>query len=171
MSLLQPTIIVAFTAGLMGFAVGEAPRKQEVDRYASLWNASPFTVKPSVHPAPDTNPMEDWALGGLSEVNGGYYMILLNRKSPGKAEIVTPQAESDFQVMSVRRDTNDYLKTQVQVSYQGLAAWIGYDEKLLTLTKGLSGNNPLEDAHKSGNAFNPQPGPSQPRQRVMEPNR
>lgn len=137
-----PTITIsALAVGLIGFAAAEAPRKQGLSRYSMLWTNSPFTVKPVETQQEAVNPLSDWALGGVSEVNGGYYLILLNRKKPAETEVVEPGVESAFKVLSVRRDPVDYLKTQVQVSYHGQSGWVSYDEKLLTLAKGPSGGN------------------------------
>lgn len=154
-----PTITIsALAVGLISFAAAEAPRKQGLSRYSMLWTNSPFTVKPVESVQEAVNPLSDWALGGVSEVNGGYYLILLNRKKPAETEVVEPGVESAFKVLSVRRDPVDYLKTQVQVSYHGQSGWVSYDEKLLTLAKGPSGGNQPPGGMQNSGAQQQPPG-------------
>src|SRR5262245_15907450 len=124
MRFFRSIFLMTAVLGLTGVAFAEAPRKQGLSRYSMLWTNSPFTVKPTEESVQAVNPLNDWALGGVSEVNGGYYLILMNRKKPTETEIVEPGVESAFKVLAVRRDPVDYLKTQVQVSYHGESGWV-----------------------------------------------
>src|SRR5690606_21316176 len=60
------------------------PGKIPASRYSSLVTKSPFTSDPPppAPPEPDGNPLEDFALGGVSPIPGGYRITLINRKEP-----------------------------------------------------------------------------------------
>jgi len=119
---------------LSGVAFAAAPVKVPNSRYARLWTNSPFTVKPAVTTDADknvVNPFEDLALGGVSLVNDGYFLVLLNKKEQGKKIIVEPGRESEYQVLEVRSDPLDPKKTEVVIQMGGRQGTVTYDEKLL----------------------------------------
>ena len=128
-------------------AVAEVPRAVPVTRYAGLWTDSPFTTKPPpAEAAPEANPLEDYALGGISPISGGYRVTLLNRKNP-EERIVLPD-NPDFKVLSVQYATGNPLGTTVRLSTGSKTGPVSFDEKLLAL--------------KAAPAAPPAPQPGQP---------
>jgi len=116
-------------------AEGRAPQKPPIMSYKRLWTDSPFTTKPVVvkeGPVEAANPFEDWALGGVSSFNGRYMVTLFNRKDASQKKIVD-QAEknSEFRVVSVKQDPDNYKNTVVVLSSGGKTGTVTYDEKLL----------------------------------------
>ena len=130
----NPRIIALCLLCLAGLAPAAAPVKAPLARYARLWTNSPFTVKPQVTTGPtgpEVNDFEDWALGGVTELNNGYFLVLLNKKKQGEKVIVEPGQASDWQVIDVRRDPLDPKKTEVVVQKGSKQGTLTYDEKLL----------------------------------------
>ena len=100
-----------------------------------LWTQSPFTVKP---PPPEgeevveENPFEDWALGGVSSVGERRLITLFHRKEAGQQLIVdSGDPTSEFKVLEVTQDPDDYKKTIVKISKGGQTGSVTYDDKLL----------------------------------------
>lgn len=113
-------------------AFAEPPRAVPSTRYSRLWIDSPFTTKPPpVVNAPDVNPLEDYALGGVSPVTGGYRVTLLNRKNP-EERIIIPD-NPDFKILSVQYAAGNPLGTTVRVATGSKSGTVSFDEKLLTL--------------------------------------
>lgn len=73
-------------------ALAAVPKKVPVTNYSKLWSQSPFTTKPPPKTnAEENSALDDWTLGGVSEVTGGGYMItLLNKKNVGESQIIRP---------------------------------------------------------------------------------
>jgi hypothetical protein len=73
-------------------ASAEVPSKAPVGRYSLLWEAgrSPFTTPKKEASAPRANPLEDWSLGGVSEITGGYMITLNHRKNAGETLVIRP---------------------------------------------------------------------------------
>jgi hypothetical protein len=121
--LLLPTALLA-----------DVPRKPSESRYTALWNpSSPFTTKPVVEGrVPDeTSPLDDYALGGVSKLEDGYFVVLLNRKEPDKRLVIEPGITSDFEVVSVQWDMSGGKGTTVKIKSAGDTKDIGYDEELM----------------------------------------
>jgi hypothetical protein len=130
---LAPVLLLALVFALPAGA--RAPRKPPLMTYKRLWTNSPFTTKPIAETGPvveDINPFEDWALGGVSSFNGRYLVTLFNRKDASQQKLVDQSDKhSDFRVVSVNQDPDDYTKTVVVLSSGGKTGTVTYDEKLL----------------------------------------
>ena len=75
--------ILLLALALTGWAAADLPRKAPITKYTGLWTNSPFTSKPPPPEAgPVANPLEDYALAGVSPISGGYRVTLLNKKKP-----------------------------------------------------------------------------------------
>ena len=159
-------------------AVAEVPRAVPVTRYAGLWTDSPFTTKPPpAEAAPEANPLEDYALGGISPISGGYRVTLLNRKNP-EERIVLPD-NPDFKVLSVQYATGNPLGTTVRLSTGSKTGTVSFDEKLLALKAapaappppqpGQPQNPPGIPAQPGAAAAPPPNGQRAPRPRVVPP--
>jgi hypothetical protein len=137
--------ILLFSLALTGWAVAVLPKKAPITKYISLWTNSPFTSKPPpVEAGPTVNPLEDYALAGVSPVGTGYRVTLLNKKKPeDRITVNTDNPKSEFKVLEVIRKAGDPLGTVVRMSYSpvtetGTAAStvtgdVSFDEKLLAL--------------------------------------
>lgn len=143
------------------------PQKYPLQKYASLWLNSPFTTKPVVT---DTavakdNPLNDWALGGITKFPDGWFVVLLNKKNPEERKLILPSGQSDFKVVQVVEDPEDYRKTKVTLSADGQQGEVSYDEKLLTIkTAPTAPANPaagqnIQPPNPAGNGNNPTAAP------------
>lgn len=125
------TFISAFIA-LAATASAIPPKPVPSTRYSRLHTDSPFTSKPPPPPPQEqVNPLEDYALGGVSPVTGGYRVTLLNRKNP-EERIVIPD-NPDFKILAVQYAVGNPLGTTVRVSTGSKTGTVSFDEKLLTL--------------------------------------
>lgn len=130
-------------AGSAAFA--ETPEKKPVDAYQHLSRNSPFTSDP-VAPKPPTAPsvFDDWALGGVSEVEGGYIVTLVHKKNQGETQVIKPSGTiysskdemvwikpgdpKGFKVEKVQFDKN-WKNTTVLISSGDKSATMKFDEK------------------------------------------
>jgi len=125
--------LILFPLALAAVASADVPQKVALTRYIQLWSDSPFTRKPAVEEIKETTPLDDYALGGVSPVDGGYFVILLNRKKPDEKIIIQPGQPSEFRVMEVRAGDTGPLSTTVLVGAGGKSKLLSFDEKLLAL--------------------------------------
>ncbi|TAE76780.1 MAG: hypothetical protein EAZ65_01280 [Verrucomicrobia bacterium] len=175
-----------------------APQKKNVASYSQLWLNSPFTSKP---PAPERGPelsaFEDWALGGVSEIEGGYMVTLLHKKNVGETQIIRPSGTistgkdgmkylkpgdpGSFKVERVDFGSSDWKTTKVQLSSDGRVGAVEFDDKLIAPAASAApvGNRPPGQPGQPGvpaiqnppGLIQPQPpGLRPPRQRVLPPN-
>ncbi|MDB6076853.1 MAG: hypothetical protein JWO82_600 [Akkermansiaceae bacterium] len=147
-----------------GTAVADVPKKPPVNQYNLLWTRSPFTTKPTPPPPTDpVSPFEDWALGGVSEISGGYMVTLINVKKQGEMQVVRPD-----RVEVVTPDTVEFFNpgeggnfSVVRVDF-GKESW--KDTKVILAAGGKTGSVEFKEdlmIPKSGAAA-PQPVPGQP---------
>ncbi len=180
--------LLLLTPAITGMALAELPRKAPATKYAGLWTNSPFTAKP---PPPEqalvANPLEDYALLGVSPISGGYRVTMLNRKNPAERVTVDSDKPSGgFKVLSVKRKDGDPLGTVVQMSSGSIKGAVSFEQSMLTLTPQQQaqpqqpqhpnmpqlpqgnqmpqGNQSLQPGPKPG-----QPAVRQPRPRVVPP--
>lgn len=170
-----PCILLTALA-LTGWAAAELPRKAPLTKYTRLWTDSPFTSKPPpAGPAEVANPLEDYALAGVSPVTGGYRVTLINKKKPDERIIVESDKPRDgFKVLGVTRKPGDPLGTVVRMASGSLTGTVAFDEKLLTIAPPAPPQQKpaanLPPGVQPGQV--PQPGQApqrQPRPRVVPP--
>jgi len=172
---------------LASVALADAPQKPALTRYIQLWSDSPFTRKPAPEQMVESTPLDDYALGGVSPVDGGYFVILLNRKKPDERIILQPGQPSEFRVLEVRHGGEGPLSTTVLVGSGGKSKILGFDEKLLALKSAPTGKPqgqpgqtvpppgvPVPQAPVQAQPSATQPGPQgqggvRPRPRVIPP--
>ncbi len=162
---------------LAGVSAAVQPQKAAISKYTNLWMNSPFTSKPPVESGPIVNPLEDYALGGISPVNGGYRVTLFNKKKPEDRITLDPNAidpKHDFKILGVERKEGNPLATIVRLSSGSMKGSVAFDEKLLTLAPAAPANvaaaRPPQPMPQTQPV--PQPGqqqPRQPRPRVVPP--
>jgi hypothetical protein len=171
-----PSILLAAFA-FIGTVAADVPVKAPPTKYRNLWENSPFTSKPPPpEQGPVSNPLEDYALGGVSPITGGYRVTLLNKKKPEERITVdTDSPKSGFKILEVTRKSGDPLGTIVRMSSGALTGTVSFDDKLLTLAappapaKTQPGAQPGQPPVPAG--ANGQPGipQRQPRPRVVPP--
>lgn len=115
----------------------EVPRKAPVGRYQKLWAQSPFTEKP---PPPELeeqpSELDDYTLAGVSPLEGGYSVVLINKKERNKRVHLLPGManKEGFQVIGVRQDPISSKNTTVEIkTAAGKVGRVGYEEKYLAL--------------------------------------
>jgi hypothetical protein len=121
---------------LTGLASADLPKKAPLSRYAGLWTNSPFTSKPPPPElGPESNPLDDYALIGVSPIGGtGYRVTLINKKKTDERITVdSGSTKTDFKILEVVRKSGDPLGTVVRMSSGSLTGTVSFDEKLLTL--------------------------------------
>lgn len=172
------TLSALLFLALAAMAAADLPKPAPVTRYAELWSNSPFTTKPvETGIAPEPNPLEDYALGGIAPISGGYRITLLNRKNP-EERIVIPD-NPDFKVLSVQYATGNPLDTTVRLSTGSKTGTVAFDPKLLVL-KAAPAPQPQQQQQQQNMPPGtvPQPpvpgqqngdAPRQPRPRVVPP--
>ncbi len=144
---------------LTGLATAGLPIKPPASRYSGLWTNSPFTSKPPVVAGtPEANPLDDYALIGISPIGGtGYRVTMINKKKPeDRITLDSGITKNDFKILRVTRKPGAPLGTVVSMSYRSMIGTVAFDEKLLTIA-----------ATAPTKAAPPQPGqPPQPPQPV-----
>lgn len=129
--------ILLLSLAATGWAMADLPKKAPISKYTGLWTNSPFTSKPPpAADAPETNPLEDYALAGVSPIGSGYRVTLLNKKKPEERIFVFSDdggAKHGFKILGVTRKSGDPLGTVVRMASGSLIGTVAYDEKSLTL--------------------------------------
>jgi hypothetical protein len=120
--------------GLCASVQADEPRQLPLSRYSSLWKNSFMTTKPVViTTGPGPGALDEWALGGISEVSNGFLLTLFNRTNPQERRIIEPSNPGGFEVIQVRRVPNNYLATEVELRYKNQTGWVRYEEAMLTI--------------------------------------
>lgn len=133
---LKNSVSIFFLIALTGWSAAQVPKKAPISRYTSLWTNSPFTSKPPpATEGPVENPLDDYALAGVTPIeSGGYRVILLNKKQPDvRITVDTGDSRSGFKILGVTRKSGDPLGTVVRMESGSSVGTVSYDEKLLTL--------------------------------------
>ena len=117
--------------------LADLPKKAPLSRYSSLWTNSPFTSKPPpAEPGAANNPLDDYALIGVSHIGGtGYRVTLINKKKPEERIMVDSDKPSKdgFKILEVVRKSGDPLGTTVRMKSGSMTGTVAFDTKLLTL--------------------------------------
>jgi len=115
--------------------LADAPKKPLPSRYSSLHASSPFTTPapPVIDNTPVVNPLEDWALGGVTKFPDGYFVILLNKKKPEEKKVIQPGMHSEFEVLEVSDGGMDYSETTVKLRYGSSQGTVSFDKKMLSV--------------------------------------
>jgi hypothetical protein len=186
---------VMIFASAIAFAA--APVKKPDTSYTHLSSNSPFTSKP---PPPvkgdEATPLDDWALGGVSEVEGGYMVTIFHKKNAGETQIIRPSgtmvkvkdemkwinpgAAGSYKVERVEYGKESWKDTVVYLSSGSRSDKVAFDEKLLAPAASAAptqNRGPGQPGQPVQPGAQPQPGlvvPGQtggrpPRQRVVPP--
>ena len=116
-------------------ALADAPNQLRLTDYQKLWTDSPFTSKPPppAPPGPAANPLEDYALGGISKLADGYYAILLNKKDPSDKVVIRPGSDGDFKVVEVQWSEGNWKDTVVTIQSGNQRGTVAFEDKLLAV--------------------------------------
>lgn len=130
--------------------LADAPKKPLPSRYSSLHASSPFTTPapPVIDNTPVVNPLEDWALGGVTKFPDGYFVILLNKKKPDEKKVIQPGMYSEFEVLEVTDGGMDYTETTVKLRYGSSQGTVSFDKKMLVVKS--PSQNPAQEGQQAG---------------------
>lgn len=131
--MIRATIILSILALGAGELLAAPPSRPSQARYTKLHRDSPFTSKPiSQGTVEAPNPMEDFALGGVSRLNDGYYVILFNKKKAGEKVVLRPGAKDNvFQVEEVKWSDKNWKETEVVLRTGSRTGSVTFEEALL----------------------------------------
>ena len=118
---------------LAATALALPPSPVSPGRYNTLWNDSPFTTKPVIVGETIINPFEDYALGGVTPLSGGAYMVTLFNKKKPEERVPIPGNNLGFKVVQVHQGTKGPLSTTVTISNGVKTGEVSFDEKLLVV--------------------------------------
>jgi hypothetical protein len=169
----HPSLILLATACGLGLCLqlhAEVPRQLPLSRYARLWKDSPLTTKPLVQEAvKGPGPLDEWALGGIGEVGGGFLLTLFNRTNPQEKRIIEPNNNLGFEVIQVRRVPDKPRATEVELRYKGQTGWVRYDESLLAIKANAQAQGqPRDPRGRDGRSPNQAP-PQVQQSQVQQP--
>jgi hypothetical protein len=170
-------LLVGLIACGSAFAAG-LPVKQPVTKYLHLSQDSPFTNDSVGIPGPPPeSAFKDWALGGVSEVEGGYMVTLVNKKNQGETQVIKPRgtvhstkdemkwidpgAHGSFKVEGVEFGKKSWKDTIVLVSVGGEKGTMKFDDNQLAPA---SAAVPAGGARPPGQPTLPNPAIAQPSQ-------
>ena len=151
-----PAILLAAILTTAMATAQDIPAMPAEGKYASLWNNSPFTSKPVIvapEAAPEVNPLEDYALIGITPVTGGHVVTLINRTNTEKRIMLDsrwPERNKDFKVVGVNRKAGDPLGTTVTISTGRITGTVAFEEELLTITPPQAARAPQPNAQQPG---------------------
>lgn len=150
----------------------EIPRKTSPQTYSSLWTDSPFTNKPIVvNNAPQENPFKDLHLTGIAPIEGGYRLVISNKKDKNaKKIIIEPGNSSGYEVLAVNRNPEEKFGTTVTLRRGTIQGVVRFEPSLVVL------NNPANVRTKETTPVSAPPGftpnqPNQPNNGQAEPQR
>lgn len=166
--LLLPALTAVLHAGV--------PQKLPLSNYSRLWTNSPFTSKPPTFGSgPIANPLDDYALLGVSPIGKGHRVTLINKKQPDqRITVETGKTSADgFSIIKVNRKAGQPLETTVEMASGSMQGTVSFDEKLLT----IAAPPPVAPAAQAPGQAPPQiqgqapaqAPPVQPRPRVVPP--
>jgi len=178
---MQSTLVnpVFFLLASLAVAAADLPKKAPISRYNGLWTNSPFTSKPPpVGPGEVANPLDDYALIGVSPIGGsGHRVTLINKKKPEERITVDSDkpVKDGFKVLEVIRKAGDPLGTTVRMNSGSMTGTVAFDTKLLTLVSAPKAAPPQPgQPPQAGQPVLPPPGtppaqPGQPGQPLRQP--
>lgn len=163
--------ILLLAPAITGLAMADLPRKVPVTKYTGLWTNSPFTSKPPPpEQGPQVNPLEDYALAGVSPITGGYRVTMLSRKNPTERIVVDSDKPSGgFKIIAVNHKAGDPLGTVVRMSSGSITGTVAFDEAMLTLTPPPAAAPKVQLPPGVQPPLPGQPPQRQPRPRVVPP--
>jgi hypothetical protein len=171
-----PIRIALVTLAAHGLACADLPKKAPITNYSNLWNNSPFTSKPPPPgPVEEAPAFEEYSLAGVSPIDGGYRVTLMEKKDPTKRHFIysdDPNPPKGFKILGVTRKADDPRGTVVRMSSGNQTGTITYDDKLMAIAapKPQAPQQPQIPGQPPQPALQPGQMPQrQPRPRVVPP--
>jgi hypothetical protein len=164
---------LVLSLGAAVFAEG-VPRKQPVGRYAKLWTQSPLTEKPPPPPPKEqVSELDDYTLAGVSPLDGGYSVVLINKKERDNRIHLLPgmtDPPNGFKVISVIQDPFEKSNTSVEIqTASGKKGRVGYEEKYLALKAAAVSKQPAQKNDPKANNNSKIPGVNAPKTQPPNP--
>jgi hypothetical protein len=169
--------IALATLAAHGLVAADSPKKAPITKYTNLWQNSPFTSKPPPPgPVEEAPAFEDYSLAGVSPIEGGYRVTLMDKKKPEQRIFIysdDPNPKHGFKILGVTRKPDEPRGTVVRLSSGSQTGTVTYDDKLMAIAA------PKPQAPQQPQAIPGQPMPQplqpgqmpqrQPRPRVVPP--
>lgn len=158
-----------FTAALIlsaSFAQAAPPNPVALGRYSGLWNNSPFTTKPIVEGPVESNPFEDYALGGVTPLDGGDYLVTLFNKKKPEERIRIPGNTLGLKVKEVHPGSKP-LSTTVMITNGVKSGLVEFDKTLVPKAPVAAKQQPGQPGQPNGQPV--QPGQANNGQPVPQP--
>jgi hypothetical protein len=158
----HPLIFPALLASLIGVAEAHAedaaiPQGYKVERYAALWERSPFTTA-SASDGPAEPAAAKLVLAGVAKIGNEDIVTLLNKDSQERTLVTqTPNAQG-YKLVSVEQNS-DPLKVVATLLKGTESLKVRFDPALLSAPS-KSPQNPGQNPQQSGNLM-PMPMPPQ----------
>ncbi len=129
---MRPLKFIAALILATSLAHAAPPSPVSPGRYSTLWKDSPFTTKPIIEGPIDVNPFEDYALGGVTPVDGGDYLVTLFNKKKPEERIRIPGNTLGLKVKEVHPGSKP-LSTTVMITNGVKSGLVSFDDKLLAI--------------------------------------
>jgi len=114
-------------------ALADAPSKKQLSRYSALWTDSPFTTKPQIENKSEAiDALADWMLAGVSSVENGYFVTLMDKRDRSKRIRLAPglSNNSGIELVSVNMGES-YRDTKVKLRANGQVGELKFDTAAL----------------------------------------
>jgi hypothetical protein len=112
---------------------GAIPDSYGEERYAALWEHSPFTLA-TVQPVAQPGFAQNLTVVGFAQIDGKDMVILLNRVTQERATLGTEPNADGIALVSVEADS-DPLKTKVTLRKGTEVATISFDKATLAMAQ------------------------------------
>lgn len=123
MKLTRSVIIGCLLLG--GAASAGVPVRRDLHAYKHLDGL--MTSRPRQIEEKKLDPLADWKLTGVSELENGYFVTLSHRKNAGEQMVIRPSGNSSFTVERVEF-AGDWRQLVVHLNCGGSSAAIRFDE-------------------------------------------
>ena len=130
---MKSSITISRWLGLASVVSAGAPTQPTLTRYSKLWISSVFTTPPAQIIPEKENPLEDYALGGISKLEDGYYAILFNKKKPDERVVIYPGQTNEFEVLDVKWPTDSWRDAVVTLKSGSTTGTVSFDDQLLVV--------------------------------------
>lgn len=130
---MKSSITISLWLGVASVVCAGAPTQPTLTRYSKLWVNSVFTTPPVQDIPEKENPLEDYALGGISKLEDGYYAILFNKEKPDERVVIYPGRKNEFEVLDVKWPTDSWRDAVVTLKSGSITGTVSFDDKLLAV--------------------------------------
>ena len=122
-------VSILFAFATMASAAVPSPVMSS-SQYEVLWKNSPFTTQRN-EVEKRVSELDHYALGGVSKLDAGYFVILLDKRNPASRVVLRPGKVGRFEVLGVDWSAHDWKKTTVLLSDGDSRAPVRFDSSIL----------------------------------------